>query len=95
MSVRGVGDGGRDEAGADADVIAPRIEALALTGEAPLDLDVIDLDAGRSGSDGLLFRYEGDEWVYNLSTKGFASGEYVIYIRLPGGEIYQSGFVLR
>jgi hypothetical protein len=78
----------------DAAVAAPRIVGLVRNGDA-LDISTIDLDAGQSNDSGVLFRFEGGSWVYNLSTQGLATGTYTITIEMPDGQRYAAGFVLR
>jgi hypothetical protein len=78
----------------DADVTAPAIVSLRRSGEA-LDLDVMDLDSGQANGDGVGFRFEAPDWVYNLSTKGLQAGTYEFTLRMPDGLTYQGGFVLR
>jgi hypothetical protein len=78
----------------DADVAAPRIVAITLSGQ-PLDLETMDLDAGQSNDSGVDFRYESGAWKFNLSTKGWATGSYVVTIQTPDGRRYNAAFVLR
>lgn len=78
----------------DADVAPPKIVELKLAGTA-LDISDIDLDAGNSADGGLLFRYSGGNWVYNLSTKNLVVGTYIITIEMPDGLRYQASFVLK
>ena len=80
----------------DADVAPPQIVALVPTSGTPVDLEVVDLDAGEANDNGLLFRYSDPNWVYNLSTKGL-SGEttYTIVIEMPDGLRYAAAFVLK
>jgi N-acetylneuraminic acid mutarotase len=79
---------------ADADS-APRIVGLVRIGDPPLDLTTIDLDAGQANDSGMLFRFEDGSWVYNLSTKGLATGTYTLTVEMPDGQRYSAGFVLR
>ena len=74
---------------------APRIVGLVRTGDPPLDLTTMDLDAGQANDSGVFFRFEDGSWVYNLSTKGLGTGTYTITIELPDGQRFTAGFVLR
>ncbi len=75
---------------------APQIVALAREGT-PIDLSGLDLDAGSSNKNGLLFRFDGDhgQWIYNLTTGNLSSGRHVITIQMPNGRNYVAGFVLK
>jgi hypothetical protein len=79
----------------DTDVTAPIISTLVRIGDAPLDLDTIDLDSGEANDDGLAFRYSDDAWIYNLNTANLVTGAYQIDILMPDGELYSGGFILR
>ena len=77
-----------------ADVAAPRIVALQRNGDA-VNLETVDVNAGESNDNGILFRFSDPNWVYNLSTPGLTTGTYVIAIELPDGRKVFGGFVLR
>ncbi len=74
---------------------APQVVGLVRVGDAPLDLETLDLDAGQTNDSGLLFRFEEGSWAYNLNTKGLSAGAYVITIRMPDNLRYSAGFALR
>ena len=76
----------------DAVVAAPVIVGFERAGDA---LDVADLDAGRANAGGLAFRFAGDHWIYNLSTRGRQLGIYIITIEMPDGLRYRAIFELR
>jgi hypothetical protein len=70
----------------DSDVAAPRIVAITPQGGTPIDLEVIDSDAGEANDNGLLFRNSESNWIYNLNTKDLMSGTvYDVTIELPDG----------
>lgn len=73
----------------------PSLLGLQRVGEAPLQLDTLDLDAGGSSENSLLFHCEGGNWVYNLKTTSFAAGTYVVTIHMPDGGLFKAGFVLK
>ncbi|MFC6674094.1 hypothetical protein [Marinobacterium aestuariivivens] len=78
------------------DVTAPEIIVLTRQGEPPLDLEVLDLDAGESADSGFQFRDSGDgQWIYNLKTSDLAEGTYEITIEMPDGQQYDGTFVLK
>jgi hypothetical protein len=78
----------------NADVSPPQIVELISNG-APLDLAIMDLDAGQANDNGTLFRFSDGNWVYNLSTAGLSSGTYTLTIQMPDGRRWNAGFVLR
>ncbi len=78
----------------DADVGAPRIISIVRAGQA-IDLNTIDVDAGGANDSGLLFRFSDDAWVYNLSTRGLATGTWIITIEMADGPRFSASFVLR
>ncbi len=68
------------------DVSAPMIIAITPQGGTPIDLTVIDPDAGEANDNGLLFRNSGSNWIYNFNTKDLMSGTvYDMTIELPDG----------
>jgi len=70
----------------DVDVAAPKIIAITPQGGTPIDLVVIDPDAGEANDSGLLFRNSESNWIYNLNTKDLMPGTiYDITIELPDG----------
>lgn len=66
------------------DIAPPVLSAgyQAEPGDTPADAGELDY-AGR-GDDGNMFMFDGTGWVFNLSTKGLAPGEYTISA-VPGG----------
>ncbi len=78
----------------NANVTPPRIVGLFATG-GPIDLTVVDIDAGAANDNGVYFRFSDPNWVYNLSTQGLSAGTYTITIQLPDGRRFNAGFVLR
>lgn len=66
------------------DIAPPVLSAAyqAEPGDTPADAGELDY-AGR-GDDGNMFMFDGTGWVFNLSTKGLAPGEYMISA-VPGG----------
>ncbi len=80
----------------DTDVTPPQIVGLVRAGDAPVDLEAVDLDAGDANDNGVLFRFSDDgNWVYNFNTQGLSSGTYTIVIEMPDALRYAAGFVLR
>jgi hypothetical protein len=80
----------------DSDVTPPQIVGLVRAGDAPVDLEAVDLDSGEANDSGVLFRFSDDgNWVYNLNTQGLSSGTYTIVIEMPDGLRYAAGFALR
>ena len=79
----------------DADVSPPQIVALVREGDAPLDLETVDLDAGMANDNGVFFRFSDPNWVYNLSTKALSSGTYTINLEMADGLRYNASFVLK
>ena len=80
----------------DADVeTAPMIVKVTRKGDAPLDLETIDLDAGEANDSGPYFRFSEDTWVYNLSTKDLITGTYSITLEMPDDRRFVTGFVLK
>jgi len=70
----------------DVEVAAPKIVTITPQGGTPVDLAVIDPDAGEANDNGLLFRSAGENWVYNLNTKDLMPGTvYDVTIELPDG----------
>lgn len=78
----------------DADVAPPQIVGVWRNGEAE-NLSIIDPDPGEANDDGLMFRFNDDKWVFNLSTAWAQTGKYVIAVRMPDGKVYKSGFQLK
>ena len=78
------------------DVSPPQIAALVRAGAA-INLAVIDPDPGEANDSGVLFRFSGGNWVYNLSTTDLITGSYVITIQMPepDGRLFNAGFVLK
>jgi hypothetical protein len=73
----------------------PQIISIIRNGGA-LDMAALDLDAGLSNDNSLLFRPDGSgNWVYNLSTADLPVGTYTITVRMPDGLSYDAAFVLR
>ena len=79
----------------DSDVSPPKIAKIQRIGDPPVDLLIIDPDAGEANDNGLEFRYSAPNWVYNLSTKDLSPGKYEMTIEMPDGQRYVTGFVLR
>ena len=80
----------------DVDVAAPKIAGISRIGDdTAVDLETIDIDAGKSADNGVSFRYEDGRWVYNLNTKGLLSGSYAITIELPDGRRFRTAIVLK
>ena len=80
----------------DSDVTPPQIVGLVRAGDAPVDLEAVDLDSGEANDSGVLFRFSDDgNWVYNLNTQGLSPGTYTIVIEMPDGLRYAAGFALR
>lgn len=79
----------------DSDVAPPQIVGLVRAGDASVDLEAADLDAGEANDSGLLFRFSDTNWVYNLSTKDLIPGTYVITIQIPDGRRYIAAFDLK
>ena len=70
----------------DVEVAAPKIVAITPQGGTPIDLTVIDPDAGLANDNGLLFRSAGEKWVYNFNTKDLMPGTvYDVTIEIPDG----------
>lgn len=78
----------------DAEVGAPMILSIVRGGD-EIPLDTVDLDSGQANDGGTLFRYSAPNWVYNLSTKGLATGTYLLTIEAPDRRRYNAAFVLR
>ncbi len=78
----------------DANVAPPFIVSLVSNG-APINLTVVDVDAGQANDNGNLFRLSLPDWVYNLSTRNLAAGTYTITIQMPDGQRFSGGFVLK
>jgi len=79
-----------------ADVAAPTIVSIAPQGATPLDLAVIEPDAGEANDNGLLFRFADPQWVYNLNTKDLMPGTvYDVTIKMPDGRNLVSRFALK
>src|SRR5204863_6946261 len=74
------------------DIAAPQIVALTRDG-APVDVRKVDLD-DNANNNTLLFRFSSGYWIYNMRTKLLGHGTFVITIRFPNGQEYQSRFVL-
>ena len=80
----------------DAEISPPRIVAIAAMEGAPVDLDVIDPDAGEANDNGVLFRYSAPNWVHNLNTTDISAGfTYIITIEMPDGVRYDGKFALK
>ena len=78
------------------EVVAPRIIAISQNGTAPIDLTIIDPDAGEANDNGLQFRYSEPNWVYNLSTKDLIKNTmYDVTIELPDGRRMVARFALK
>ena len=76
------------------DTSPPRIVALTRVGDAQ-SIPIVDIDSGSSNDNGSLFRFSGDQWIFNLSTTGISTGRYVITIEMSDGLRYEAGFDLR
>ena len=80
----------------DLEVAAPKIVAISHNGSAPIDLTIIDPDAGEANDNGLQFRYSEPNWVYNLSTKDLIKNTmYDVTIELPDGRRMVARFALK
>jgi hypothetical protein len=79
---------------AESSVNPPELFGLWRVGDAE-PLPIIDPDSGEANDSGVWFRYSGEHWVYNLSTQGFGTGTYEIFVKMPDGRLFKGGFVLR
>lgn len=81
------------------DIAAPEIVSLVDERRVPVDLALIDADAGASNDNTPFFRYGDDDdgqWIYNLKTSGLTPRRtYTITIRMPGEQDYQARFSIR
>jgi hypothetical protein len=76
----------------DSDIAAPEIVSLTRDG-VPQDVTKVDLN-DNANNNSLLFRFSSGFWIYNMRTKSLGHGTFVITIRFPNGQEYQSQFVL-
>lgn len=80
----------------DTHVGAPRITSIEPIGGTPVDLGVIDPDAGSANDNGLLFRYANPSWMHNLSTDDLSTGMiYEITIEMSDGHAYVGTFAIK
>lgn len=65
--------------------IAPPVVSVSYRASSDADAEILpELDYAGRGDDGNQFMLIGSEWVFNLSTRGLAAGEYTISA-VPGG----------
>jgi hypothetical protein len=55
----------------------------------------MDPDSGAANDNGFLFRFDDGHWIYNLSTRDLAPGNYVITLEMPDTRRWTGAFVLR
>lgn len=76
--------------------VPPRLMALR-SDSGPVDLTLIDSDAGMANQNGLPFRYDSNlsRWVYNLSSKSLGPNSYLVTVQMPDGREFDGAFILR
>lgn len=80
----------------DLDVSAPAITEIVRVNGSDINMEVSDLNSGKSNDYGSLFRYSEDgNWVYNLGTKNLIAGSYHITVQMPDEVSYVGSFVLK
>src|SRR5215470_11307525 len=62
--------------------------------QAPIDECVNTLASGASNS-GTLFRFDTNQYIYNLSTNGYASGTYLLRTTINDGTTHDLQFSIR
>jgi hypothetical protein len=79
----------------DSQVSPPRIVDLTRTGVPVAGLETLDLNAGMSNDNTLLFRFADGNWIYNLDTSALKAGTYLLRLEMPDGLRYGARLVLK